>query len=194
MTYGLAMVSAGLFGLTFIQPDTPFWVLAILFVMIGNGIGSTMAPMTAAVMGAVGPQRAGLGSAMTNTSREVGGVLGIALLGTVLFDRLGSVLVPKLTALGLDGSQASAISQAASHGFVSPRDLTALGLSPEQMEGFATAFREAYMSGFHLAVLIAGAILLIAAVVANRFIPGRAHADEIHAAAAAKERVPAAAE
>jgi hypothetical protein len=130
---------------------------------------------------------------MTNTSREVGGVLGIALLGTVLFDRLGSVLVPKLTALGLDGSQASAISQAASHGFVSPRDLTALGLSPEQMEGFAAAFREAYMSGFHLAVLIAGAILLIAAVVANRFIPGRAHADEIHAIAA-RERVPSTAE
>ena len=194
MTYGLTMVSAGLFGLTFIQPDTPFWVLAILFVMMGNGIGSTMAPMTAAVMGAVGPQRAGLGSAMTNTSREVGGVLGIALLGTVLFDRLGSVLVPKLAALGIDGPQASALSQAASHGFVSPRDLATLGLSPEQTVGFATAFREAYMSGFHLAVLIAGAILLTAAVVANRFIPGKAHADEIHAAAAAREHVHVAAE
>ena len=195
MTYGLSMVSAGLFGLAFIQPDTPYWVLAILFVMMGNGIGSTMAPMTAAVMGAVGPQRAGLGSAMTNTSREVGGVLGIALLGTVLFDRLGSVLVPKLTALGLEGAQASAIAEAASHGFVQRSELAALGLSPEQVEGFATAFKESYMSGFHLAVLIAGAILLTAAVVANRFIPGKAHADEIHAAAAAREdRVPAAVE
>jgi EmrB/QacA subfamily drug resistance transporter len=193
MTYGLSMVSAGLFGLTFIQPDTPFWVLAILFVMMGNGIGSTMAPMTAAVMGAVGPQRAGLGSAMTNTSREVGGVLGIALLGTVLFDRLGSVLVPKLTALGLEGAQASAISQAASHGFVSGEELAALGLSPEQAQGFATAFRESYMSGFHLAVLIAATILLAAAVIANRFIPGKAHADEIHATAA-RERMPAIAE
>ena len=38
--------------------------------------------------------------------------------------------------------------------------------------------------GFHLSLLIAGLILLTAAVVANRFIPGRAHADEIHAAAA----------
>jgi EmrB/QacA subfamily drug resistance transporter len=191
MTYGLSMVSAGLFGLTFIQPDTPFWVLAILFVMMGNGIGSTMAPMTAAVMGAVGPQRAGLGSAMTNTSREVGGVLGIALLGTVLFDRLGAVLAPKLAELGLTGPQAGTIAQAASHGFVSPRDLATLGLSPEQTQGFATAFREAYMSGFHLAVSIAGAVLLTAAVVANRFIPGRAHADEIHAAAAAREQVSA---
>ncbi|MDQ4109222.1 MAG: MFS transporter [Actinomycetota bacterium] len=194
MTYGLTMVSAGLFGLTFVQPDTPFWVLAILFVMMGNGIGSTMAPMTAAVMGAVGPQRAGLGSAMSNTSREVGGVLGIALLGTVLFDRLGAVLVPKLAELGLTGPQASAIAQAASHGFVSPGELTAVGLTPEQTQGFAAAFREAYMSGFHLAVLIAGLVLLTAAVVANRFIPGRAHAEEIHAAAAARERVPAAAE
>jgi hypothetical protein len=149
--------------------------------------------MTAAVMGAVGPQRAGLGSAMTNTSREVGGVVGIALLGTVLFDRLGAALVPKLAELGLTGPQAVAISQAASHGFVSPGELATLGLSPEQTRAFATAFREAYMSGFHLAVLIAGSVLLTAAVVANRFIPGRAHADEIHATAA-RERAPAAAE
>jgi EmrB/QacA subfamily drug resistance transporter len=194
MTYGLTVASAGLIGLTFVQPDTSFWVLAVLFVMMGHGLGSTMAPMTAAVMGAVGPQRAGLGSAMTNTSREVGGVLGIALLGTVLFDRLGSVLVPKLAALGLTGEQASAISQAASHGFVSPAELAGLGLSPEQVSGFGAAFRDSYMSGFHLALLIAGLVLLSAAVVANRFIPGRAHAEEIHAEAAARERVPAAAE
>jgi hypothetical protein len=105
----------------------------------------------------------------------------------VLFDRLGSVLAPKLTALGLEGPQATAIAEAASHGFVQPSELAALGLSPQQVEGFATAFKESYMSGFHLAVLIAGAILLTAAVVANRFIPGKAHADEIHAAAAARE-------
>ena len=101
MTYGLTLASAGLLGLTLVQPTTPFWMIAILFVMMGHGLGATMAPMTAAVMGAVGPQRAGLGSAMTNTSREVGGVVGIALLGTVLFDRLGSVLLPKLAELGL---------------------------------------------------------------------------------------------
>ena len=191
MTYGLVLASAGLLGMTLVEPDTPFWVLAILFVMMGHGLGATIAPMTAAVMGSVGPQRAGLGSAMTNTSREVGGVLGIALLGTVLFDRLGAVLVPKLAELGLSAPQASAIAQSASHGFVSPDELA-------EVQGFAAAFREAYMSGFHLALLIAGLILLTAAVVANRFIPGRAHADEIHAAAAAaaaaRERVPATAE
>jgi EmrB/QacA subfamily drug resistance transporter len=190
MTYGLTVASAGLLGLTFVQPDTPYWILAILFVLMGHGIGSTMAPMTATVMGAVGPQRAGLGSAMTNTSREVGGVVGIALLGTVLFDRLGSVLAPRLADLGLSGPQAAAIAESASHGFVSPQELAGLGLSPEQAAGFVGAFRDAYMSGFHLALGIAAAVLFGAAIIANRFIPGRAHA--VGVSQPVPERVPAA--
>jgi EmrB/QacA subfamily drug resistance transporter len=194
MTYGLILASIAMFGLMFVQPETPYWILGLLFLLMGHGLGSTMAPMTAAVMGAVGPQRAGLGSAMTNTSREIGGVLGIALLGTLLFDRLGNVLVPRLAELGLTSQQAGALAEASSHGFVSAQGLAAIGLSPEQSAGFVQAFQDGYMSGFHLAAAIAGAILLTAAVVANRFIPGRTHADEIHAAAAERERVPAAAE
>jgi EmrB/QacA subfamily drug resistance transporter len=189
MTYGLILASLAMFGLTLVEPDTPYWILALLFLVMGHGLGSTMAPMTAAVMGAVGPQRAGLGSAMTNTSREIGGVLGIALLGTILFDRLGNVLGPRLAGLGLTSQQATALAEASSHGFVSAKGLAAIGLSPEQTAGFVQAFRDGYMSGFHLAAVIAGAVLATAAVVANRFIPGRAHADEIHAAARDRQRV-----
>ena len=190
MTYGLILAALAMFGLAFVEPSTPYWILGLLFLVMGHGLGSTMAPMTAAVMGAVGPQRAGLGSAMTNTSREVGGVLGIALLGTILFDRLGNVLGPRLTQLGLTSQQGSALAEASSHGFVSAKGLAEIGLSPDQSAGFVQAFRDGYMSGFHLAVVIAGGILLAAAVVANRFIPGRAHAEEIHAAARERVAVP----
>jgi hypothetical protein len=145
--------------------------------------------MTAAVMGAVGPQRAGLGSAMTNTSREVGGVVGIALLGTVLFDRLGSVLVPRLSELGLSVGQTESIRETAAHGFVSLGELRELGLTPDQVEGFVEAFRDAYMSGFHLALGIAAAVLFAAAIVANRFVPGRAHAVRVEPG---RGRIPAA--
>jgi EmrB/QacA subfamily drug resistance transporter len=86
MTFGLALTGAGLVALSFGSVTTPYPVLGLLFLLMGVGMGATMAPMTAAVMNAVGPQRAGLGSAMTNTSREVGGVFGIALLGTILND------------------------------------------------------------------------------------------------------------
>ena len=92
MTYGLILAGTGLLTLSWMSLDTPYLLMLPVFMIMGHGMGSTMAPMTAAVMNAVGPQRAGLGSAMTNTSREVGGVLGIALLGTILTTRLRSTL------------------------------------------------------------------------------------------------------
>jgi EmrB/QacA subfamily drug resistance transporter len=170
MTYGLLLAGGGLLALANLTPTTPYWVLAVVFAVMGHGMGSTMAPMTAAVMNAVGPQRAGLGSATTNTSREIGGVVGIALLGTILFTRIDSLLPSKLAGLGLTSAQAAAIEAGASHGQV---DLTALGLTPTQQAAVGDAFGQAFMSGFRLALLAAGGVLLVAAVVANRFIPGR---------------------
>src|SRR5204863_94655 len=79
------------------------WVVLFpIYLAMGIGLGATMAPMTAAVMNSVGPQRAGLGSAMTNTSREVGGVLGIALLGAILTTELKSAFAPAVAGLGLN--------------------------------------------------------------------------------------------
>ena len=101
MTYGLLLAGGGLLALSNISADTSYWVMLPIFAIMGHGMGATMPPMTAAVMNSVGPQRAGLGSAMTNTSREVGGVFGIALLGTLLFTRLNAALEPALGAIGL---------------------------------------------------------------------------------------------
>ena len=184
MTYGLLLAGLGTLSLTFVKIDTPFWIVGIAFLIMGHGLGATMAPMTAAVMGAVGPQRAGLGSAMTNTSREIGGVLGIAALGAVVFGHVKSAM--DLTHLGLNGSQLAALKAAAGHGFVEPDRLAALGLTPAQIGGFAHAFNLAYMGGFHEATFISGLILLTAATIANRFIPGR---EAVPVGPAARERV-----
>ncbi|HEY7660897.1 MAG TPA: MFS transporter [Actinomycetota bacterium] len=181
MTYGLILAGTGLLILSRLDVDTPYWVLAPVFVIMGHGIGSTMAPMTAAVMNAVGPERAGLGSAMTNTSREVGGVFGIALLGTLLTTRLRSTLEPALVAIGLSPEQASTVQQVAGQGELDPSAL--MGLSAGQRAEVVEAFRQSFMSGFRLSLMVGGLILLAAAIVANRFIPGRAHAHEVRQAA-----------
>ena len=137
---------------------------------MGHGMGSTMAPMTAAVMNAVGPQRAGLGSAMTNTSREVGGVFGIALLGTILFTRLTSVLKSSLDGLGPDRATASRHHRLGRSRSIRRRRLASRRVNRHR---WARHSVEAFMSGFQLALLFAAAVLLVAAVVANREIPGR---------------------
>jgi EmrB/QacA subfamily drug resistance transporter len=189
MTYGLLLAAGGLlfFG-TQLQVDTSYWLMLPVFMIMGHGMASVMAPMTAAVMNSVGPQRAGLGSAMTNTSREVGGVFGIALLGTILTTQLKSSLTPALGGLGLSSSQQAAIATAGGHGTLDPSVLQ--GLTPAQAAGVQQAFGQAFMSGFHTALFVAGAVLVVAAVVANRYIPGRdavpvmAPGDEHHAVVA----------
>jgi len=172
MTYGLSLAGFGLIYLgTQLQVDTSYWSIAPVFMIMGHGMASVMAPMTAAVMNAVGPQRAGLGSAMTNTSREVGGVFGIALLGTVLTTKLKASLTPALAGLGLTNAQQHAIAVAGGHGTLDPSVLN--GLSPTQVAGVMQAYGRSFMEGFHVALLIAGLVLVVAAIVANRFIPGR---------------------
>jgi EmrB/QacA subfamily drug resistance transporter len=181
MTFGLILAGIGLLGLSLISVDTSYWLMLPLFVMMGVGIGATMAPMTAAVMNAVGPERAGLGSATTNTSREVGGVFGIALLGTILTTRLGSVLSPALAALGLPPASQAAVEATAGHGILDPKVVEAL---PQDQQGAVVeAFRQSWMSGFRLSLVVAGLVLLVAAFVANRFIPGREHAREVRESA-----------
>jgi EmrB/QacA subfamily drug resistance transporter len=184
MTYGLVLAGGGLLllGLT-LQTDTSYAWMAPLFLIMGHGMGATMAPMTAAVMNAVGPQRAGLGSAMTNTSREVGGVLGIALLGTILTTRLESAFLPAIEGLGLSPDRVAAIGEAAGHGQVDPALLQ--GIPGEQQAAIAQAFSTAFMDGFHVALVIGGVVLLLGAVVANRFIPGRETIEQHHADAEA---------
>jgi len=180
MTYGLLLASGGLFALSRLSVDTPYLLMLPVFAIMGHGMGATMAPMTAAVMNAVGHERAGLGSAMTNTSREVGGVFGIALLGTVLTTRLRGALEPALAQIGLPPEQQAAVAAAAGRGRIDPELLRTL--SPEQRAAVAEAFRQSFMSGFRVSLFLGGLVLLAGAFVANRFIPGRAAAREMHAA------------
>jgi EmrB/QacA subfamily drug resistance transporter len=191
MTYGLTLAGLGLLALSTVSADASYWELFFIFLVMGHGMGATMAPMTAAVMNAVGPQRAGLGSAMTNTSREVGGVFGIALLGTILTTKLKATLTPALAGLGLSAAQSDAIAASAGHVQISPDSLSALGLNPQQIQGVYQAFSDSFMSGFHLALIVAGAVLLVAAVVANVWIPSGPYRRPEQAAEAGAEVVPA---
>jgi hypothetical protein len=66
-----------------IGTDTPYLVLVLGMVLLGAGMGITMAPATGAIMSSVPLNKAGVGSAVNDTTREVGGALGIAVLGSI---------------------------------------------------------------------------------------------------------------
>jgi EmrB/QacA subfamily drug resistance transporter len=176
MTIGPILAGSGLLILSRSGVDTPFGLMAPVLSMMGLGMGMTMAPMTAAVMGAVGPQRAGLGSAMTNTSRELGGVFGVALLGSLLTTQLQESLTSSLGRIGLAASQQASILASAGHGRLDPATLG--GLRPDQVAAVEEAFRTSFLSGFRLALVVGACFAIVAGIVANRFIPAGAPGED----------------
>jgi EmrB/QacA subfamily drug resistance transporter len=173
LTFGLTTAGTGLILMSRANAATPYPYIAVSLAIMGIGMASTMTPMTAAVMGAVGPARAGLGSATTNTAREVGGTLGIAILGTLLTSKLKSSMGHLLAAAGLAPPVRDAIVATAGHGRLDPALLRSL--PTQQADAVRHAYQTAFMDGWHLALLLAGSAILFAAFMANRFVAGAPH-------------------
>jgi EmrB/QacA subfamily drug resistance transporter len=81
---GLLVVALSLSGYSLATQTTPQWMIEVLLFGQGAGMGVTMAPATTAIMSAVPREKAGAGSAVNNTVRQVAGALGVAVLGSIL--------------------------------------------------------------------------------------------------------------
>jgi EmrB/QacA subfamily drug resistance transporter len=83
-TVGLLLVAVGLGGFGLIDATTSVWVIAALVFLQGMGMANVMPPATESIISSVPREKAGVGSAVANTVRQVGGALGVAVLGSVL--------------------------------------------------------------------------------------------------------------
>nr|WP_281279128.1 MFS transporter [Nocardia yunnanensis] len=81
---GMTLLAAAMLSFTLATATMPQWVLEIQMTAIGIGLGLTMTPATEAIMSTVSSDRAGAGSAVNNTMRQLAGALGVAVLGSVL--------------------------------------------------------------------------------------------------------------
>ncbi len=84
VTVGLGLVAVGLTLLSTIASDSPYPRVIFFFMIMAAGMGMTMAPATEAVMGSLPRAKAGVGSAINDTTRQVGGALGVAVIGSVV--------------------------------------------------------------------------------------------------------------
>jgi EmrB/QacA subfamily drug resistance transporter len=81
---GMTLLSLMLFYFTMLGVSESFWALLPGLLLGGFGMGFTMTPITAAAMSAVAVDKAGVGSAVLNSARQVGGSLGIAVMGAIV--------------------------------------------------------------------------------------------------------------
>jgi len=178
MTAGCAIAAGGMALLLRTDPTSSYsYVILPAFLVLGSGMALTLAPMTAAVMGSVDPEHAGVASAATNTTRELGGVLGIALLGAVVTSSFKDRLLERLLDGGIPGETARSIAEQASSNAAAGggslatfRQQVPPGTSEAVVERVVAAAQNAFVDAIHSGMLIAIGFLLLASLVAVIFV------------------------
>jgi MFS transporter, DHA2 family, integral membrane protein len=84
ITIGFLVIAAGMGGLALVGVGTPYLALVAILVLLATGMSIVAAPATTGIMSSVPLSKAGVGSAMNDTTREVGGALGIAVFGSIV--------------------------------------------------------------------------------------------------------------
>ena len=170
---GLVTMSAGFTVAATTSVSTPYWGRVVIsMALMAAGLGLTTGPATDAIMGAVPRGKAGAGSAVNDTTREVGGTLGVAIVGSVLNSAYGSHVLSGLTALGAP----AAAGHLAGQSVIAGMNVAARFPAPMRDAALA-AVRSAFMIGIHRGSLVAAGVTLAAALLALAFVPARAAAE-----------------
>jgi EmrB/QacA subfamily drug resistance transporter len=164
LVIGLGLTAAALFLMTGLGADSGFGALAVPMAMVGIGLGFVITASAEAIVGNAPVDDAGIASGLQSTAIQVGGVMGTAILGSILSSTVGSVLFEKLTDAGVPSALASQLQGA--------KELVGQGQAPTQgvpakfTEAVVTGSHEAFLAGFHTSMLVGGILALLAAIAA----------------------------
>ncbi len=165
---GLGLVVAGLLLLSTIAADSPYPLVIAYFMVMAAGMGMTMAPATEAVMGSLPRAKAGIGSAINDTTRQVGGALGVAVIGTIVTSIYSARIVDLGAVFGLDAGE---VAQAESSLGAAQGLAASLG---GQAEAFATAAGDGFVDALSIGLRVGALAVAVAFLIAWRFLPSHA--------------------
>ncbi|MGH8985991.1 MAG: MFS transporter [Acidimicrobiia bacterium] len=163
MALGLLIVAGGFGLLTTLSPETPYLVIAGAFAILGAGMSITVAPATGEIMTSVPLSKAGVGSAVNDTTRELGGAFGIAIMGSIANTAYRS-------GIDLEGVQIPSGARAAAEESIGAASVVADGLpnGGELTTQAAAAFTDAFTMANSIAVGIALAAAATVLAVSRR--------------------------
>ena len=176
MVLGCVLAGAGMLVTdAVLGPHVGYLPLAGGLTLVGLGFGMAVVPVTSSVLTVVPARRSGMAASTTNTSRELGAVFGVAVLGAVVNSRLTSDLTRRLHEIGVPARFQSIVIDALEHGGVpnSAQGSAAAAAGTPAAAGHQSivnqvidAAYQAFYSGLDIALLLSAALILAAAVVA----------------------------
>jgi EmrB/QacA subfamily drug resistance transporter len=190
VTTGLATAGLGLAlfaGLP--ASNISYWGdVAWRMVIMAIGMGLTMAPATESIMGSVPRAKAGVGSAVNDTTRQVGGALGVAIIGSVMASTFTPRIAEVLSKVGLPIETVDKLKDNLGEvaGFAAdPKS----PLSPVARESIFTGAKDAFVAGMHRGVLVGAAAAFLGALIAFIWLPARAPSEDFVVQDAQQERL-----
>lgn len=174
---GLSLMSIGIvLMIQQISATTTQWSLVFPLMVTGLGMGMTFAPMTAAAMAQVPPRIAGSASGVLNTTRNIGQVLGIAVLGSILQSRLGIHAQEYLRTLqGLDPDVGATLGDLIAGGRVEAIPEALPASAAALLPAILDAVKQAFALSLHETFAISAATCLLGAACALLIQNPRAH-------------------
>jgi EmrB/QacA subfamily drug resistance transporter len=174
---GMALFAIGLVMLSLVTLHTTYWWVALCLVIASAGVATTMPSLSSNIVQSVPLHKAGVGSAVNDTTREVGGAIGIATLGTIVNSVFRNRLAPALAQLPPAARSAALHNIAGALGVAQQMGAQA---GPQAAQQLAVSVRQAFVDGIHVALRVAAALVLAGAVTVAARIPD----GDMHAAAA----------
>jgi EmrB/QacA subfamily drug resistance transporter len=172
MTTGCVLAAAGI-GVTshLLGPHVDLTTLGWALSLAGIGFGIMLVPVTSTPLTVVPPEHSGMAASATNTSREMGAVFGVAVLGSIVNSKLTGQLAARLKEIGIPPSFQNLVIHAVTGGGLggggaaSNAEHSKNAAIAKIATKVVNAAYEAFGAGLHLALNISGVLLLIGAVV-----------------------------
>ncbi|REE60304.1 DHA2 family integral membrane protein (MFS transporter) [Streptomyces sp. 3212.3] len=165
-TGGMVIIAAMLAAFATLQADTPIWILEVIFFLMGTGMAHIMTPTSVVIMQALPREKAGSASALSNTFRQVGGALGIAVLGSVLSATYRDGIQDKLALLPAGVRHTAGESIEATLG-------VAAKLGPNG-KALVSPANDAFLHAMHVTALCGAGVAVLGVIVVALFLPGKA--------------------
>ena len=170
VTAGLLTVATSFALFTTFQPNSSMLHVIGITMLMGLGMANVMAPCTDSIMGSLPRAKAGVGSAVNDTTRQMGGAVGVAVFGSIMASHFTSSITSKL-----DGHLPSRLLAAVSNNV---GQTIGIANDPSTSRSIATqiaaAARESFISGLHIIGIAAALVTLVAVVGVALFLPARA--------------------
>jgi EmrB/QacA subfamily drug resistance transporter len=170
---GLSVAAIGLIMASRLTAGASYPEVLASLVVLAAGMALVMPPATESIMGSLPLAKAGVGSAVNDTTRQVGGALGVAVLGSVMSSTYGPRVTDAISGLPVSSEQATAIHDQIGAALQAAREI---GGEPGRM--LADVASRGFADGMSTAFIIGAAALALGAVIVALFLPARARDHE----------------